>query len=108
MCAELSGVETSGAAAPATQANAPSANATRDWRTIVCGFIMVASLGLQVSIEKLHRRLVGLVPRAVQQEAVRFVGEDELLERHLVRAQAVGQVHGLVEAHVVVVVALDE
>src|SRR5690242_13243283 len=52
--------------------------------------------------------MIGGKPVAMQKKIVNLVGEDELLDFDALLAKARGEVHGLREIHVAIVVAVDE
>src|SRR6266567_4328189 len=63
---------------------------------------------LQLPPQEIDARLVRSHPRAVTQEAVNLVRDDELLEVHALLSQRAHQLHGLSEIHVAVVVSVDQ
>src|SRR5438270_10273769 len=62
----------------------------------------------QLSVEELGSCLIRLYPRPPQQEVVDLVGENDLLDPHILPAQALNQVRGLGKRNVAVIVAMDE
>src|SRR5437867_2608929 len=58
--------------------------------------------------EKLRRRLVRLDPRTMQQEVVHLVRKDEQLDVDPPLPQLLGEMNGLVERDVAIVVALNQ
>src|SRR5215469_9226382 len=62
----------------------------------------------QDAVEEFLALVVGVDPVAPEQEVVDFVGIDDLLEGHALGFETLGEIDGLAELNVAVVVALDQ
>src|SRR6266403_5166281 len=60
------------------------------------------------AIKKIAGRMIRLEPRTMQQKIVNLVRENKLFDVHVALAKARGEVHGLREVHIAIVVAMNK
>lgn len=63
---------------------------------------------LQVFFEEVGSGMIGLDPAFLGEEAVNFIGEDELLKWHILFPKSFDQGDGLVEGYVAIVIAVNK
>src|SRR6266478_6571791 len=60
------------------------------------------------AIKKIAGRMIRLEPRTMQQKIVNLVRENKLFDVHVALAKARGEVHGLREVHITIIVAMNK
>src|SRR5690242_6396665 len=70
--------------------------------------IILLSWRFQTAVEKVGCRVIGSQPVTVQKKIVNLVWENELLDFDALLAKAGGEINGLCEIDVAIIVAMDE
>src|SRR6266446_2278073 len=60
------------------------------------------------AVKKIAGRVICLEPRTMQQKIVNLVRENKLFDVHVALAKARGEVHGLREVHITIIVAMNK